>query len=92
MTDPLTLALIVLSLAAAFFFLFRWVRPARNSLNESFERRALVQSRDYLREILERLPEDTPLEQRREAEEKLAEVERKLDLIEEISSEDHKDP
>ena len=89
MTDPLTLALIVLSLAAAFFFLFRWIRPARNSLNESFEQRALVQSRAYLREILEQLPEDTPLEQRREVEEKLAEVERKIGLIDEASSEEH---
>lgn len=81
MTDPLALALIVVFLVAAFFFLYRWVRPARNRLNRSFEERALVQSRDYLRDILERLPENTPVEQRREVEEKLAEIEKKLGAI-----------
>lgn len=92
MTDPLTMALIVVFLGAAFFFLFRWVRPARNSLNASFEQRSLIQSREYLREVLERLPEDTPAEQRREVEEKLAAVEEKLGLIGDARSGDDEDP
>ena len=85
MSDPLSLVVIVVFVAAAFFFLFRWVRPARSSLNHSFEERILIQSREYLLDVLERLPEDTPVEQRREVEEKLASVEEKLGLAEKQS-------
>ena len=92
MSDPLSLVVIVVFVAAAFFFLFRWVRPARTSLNNSFEKRILIQSREYLLEVLERLPEDTPAEQRREVEEKLASVEEKLGLAEGQPPQDDEDP